>query len=74
VLKLGTRPSGEPRWQAQPACCTIQGNSFDGSAGLSAASAQAFDFQLVSGGDNTVLATGTLAVHLTAADPGALGT
>lgn len=64
VLELDTRPSGESRWQKQPACCTILGNSFGGSANLSVASARAFDFQLVSVGDNTVLATGTLAIHV----------
>jgi hypothetical protein len=70
VLDLVTRPSGASRWQKQPVCCTIlgsspMGSSFTGSANLSVASAQTFDFHLVSGGgDNTVLATGTLAVHL----------
>ena len=33
-------------------------------ANLRVASARAFDFQLVSVGDNTVLATGTLAIHV----------
>ncbi len=40
------------------------GSAFTGSASLSVASAQAFDFQLVSVGDNTVLATGTLTIRL----------
>ncbi len=64
VLELDTRPSGESRWQKQPACCQILGNSFTGSASLPAASAPDFGFQLVSIGDNTVLATGSLAVHV----------
>lgn len=64
ALELDTRPSGEPSWQKQTACCTLLGSSFTGSASLSVASAQAFDFQLVSVGNSIVLATGTLAVHL----------
>lgn len=64
AVELETRPSGEFFWQKQSACCTILGSAFTGSASLSVASAQAFDFQLVSVGDDTVLATGTLTVHL----------
>jgi len=70
VLELDTRPSGISRWHRQPACCTIlssssAGSSFAGSASLSVASPQTFEFQLVSSdGDNTVLAAGTLAVRL----------
>jgi hypothetical protein len=64
VLELDTRPFGEPSWQKQTACCLLLGSAFTGSASLSVASAQAFDFQLVSVGNSVVLATGTLAVHL----------
>jgi hypothetical protein len=63
-LELETRPSGEFVWQKQSACCTLLGSAFTGSASLSVASAQTFDFQLVSVGDDTVLATGTLTVYL----------
>lgn len=65
ALELDTRPSGGSGWQKQPGCCTILGSSFSGSASLSVASARAFDFQLVSIGDNNPpLATGTLTVHV----------
>jgi hypothetical protein len=64
ALELDIRPSGGSRQQKQPSCCTILGSAFTGSASLSVASANAFDFQLISMGDNTVLATGTLTVHL----------
>jgi hypothetical protein len=65
ALELDTRPSGgSSPWQNQRACCTLLGSSFTGSASLSVASAQAFDFQLVSTGNNIVLATGTVTVHL----------
>lgn len=64
ALELDIRPSGEFFWQKQPACCTILGSAFTGSASLSVASGQAFDLQLVSVGDDTVLATGSLTVHL----------
>lgn len=63
ALELDTRPSGESPWQKQPACCQLVGNSFTGSANLPVASAPDFDYQLVSIGDNIVLATGTFAVH-----------
>lgn len=64
VVELDTRPSGESRWQQQPACCTILDASFTGSADLRVASARTFEFQLVSGGDQTVLAAGVVAVQL----------
>jgi hypothetical protein len=64
VVELDTRPSGESRWQKQPACCTILEASFTGSADLRVASARTFEFQLVSGGDQTVLAAGAIAVQL----------
>lgn len=64
TLELDTRPSIESQWQKQPTCCTILGTSFTGSAALSVASARAFDFQLISSGDNTVFATGTFAVQV----------
>ncbi len=52
ALELDTQPSGQSRWQKQSACCQLLGNSFTGSASLSVASARAFDFELVSVGDN----------------------
>jgi hypothetical protein len=63
AIELDTRPSGESLWQKQPACCQITGNLLSGSADLPAASAPDFDFQLVSTGDNPVLATGILTVR-----------
>jgi hypothetical protein len=64
MLELQTRPFGEPSWNPQSECCAIVGNTFGGSASLSATSAQDFEFQLTSVGDNILLAHGTIQVHL----------
>jgi len=61
-IELDTRPSGQSPWRKQ--ACSIAENSFSCSTNLTVVSALAFDFQLVSIGDNTMLANGTLAVHL----------
>lgn len=64
ALELDIRPSGGSRQRKQSNCCTILGSAFTGSANLPVVSAQTFDFQLVSVGDDTVLANGILTVRL----------